>query len=128
MKLVEQLDVPSDAVCRRYGAEPGADWYSILRDNQGDVLKTLEAGVMHDDAAFAADSLFCEWAYVVDLDRAVFDVYRGFQKRAHEEGRFAALPTDGTSEYVPIRLVVSYPLADLPDPERFEADSAGWRE
>ena len=29
---------------------------------------------------FAGDILLCEWAYVVDLQKGVFEVYEGFQK------------------------------------------------
>lgn len=40
---------------------------------------------------FAGDSLFCEWAYVVDMDRRTLEVYRGFNKKplgAHARFKF----------------------------------------
>lgn len=70
------------------------EWYSLLRDLQGQFLGTLQAGVMIDGAGFELDSLFCEWAYLVDFDREVLEVYRGFQKERHDEGRWAGMPTD----------------------------------
>lgn len=67
------------------------DWYWLLRATQGDARKTLDAGHMIDGREFAKDSLFCEWGYVIDLDRGVFEVYRGFQEQDHAEGRFASM-------------------------------------
>lgn len=84
---------------------------------------TLDAGVMIDSAGFLADSLFCEWAYVINLDDCVLEVYRGFQSEPHSKGRYAApsgcsvyyLPArDGCSVYHPVALVASLPLDDLP--------------
>ena len=52
-----------------------------------------------DSISFAEDSLFCEWAYVVDLDENKFEVYRGFQNEPHDDGRFAAAsPQNGGYE------------------------------
>lgn len=64
------------------------EWYVLLRETQGDPVAQLDAGVMIDGADFSQDSLFCEWAYVIDLDLGLFEVYRGFQKEPHEDGRF----------------------------------------
>jgi hypothetical protein len=42
---------------------------------------------VHLQLDFANDSLFCEWAYVVDLDKEVFEVYGGSEKK-HDGHRF----------------------------------------
>lgn len=70
------------------GEQSEDDWYCLLRDTQGDMRKTLDAGVMVDGQSFAHDSLFCEWGYVIDLDHNIFEVYRGFQDEPHDEGAF----------------------------------------
>lgn len=125
------------------------DWYCLLRNAQGDPAKLLQVGMMSDGSSFALDSLFCEWAYVIDLDAERFEVYRGFQKAAHTQGRFADrrdpdnAHMDGPREpgkcfncgmmkpdwdskfcpqgYYPIRLLASFDLNALPSNERFEA-------
>lgn len=76
------------------------------------------------EIAFAADSLFCEWAYVVDLNEGNLEVYKGWQKAPHEEGRFCDFPrTDNVhKDYYPIRLMMTYPLDDLPSKREFLAD------
>lgn len=69
-----------------------SEWYVLLRNLQGDLAGYLDAGVMVDGSAFLKDGLFCEWAYVIDLDKNRFRIYK-----------------DGT------KLKKSYKLEDLPE-------------
>lgn len=98
----------------------------LHRDCGAGVLRIVqEAGgdlALHLSTEFAKDSLFCEWAYLVDLDRNVLEVYGGFnQEPLAEDARFFS---DGyqRKEYFPIRLAKSYPLDALPTDDQFLAD------
>lgn len=72
------------------------------------------------EAAFAAESLFCEWAYVIDLDKGTFEAFEGFQKEPPPPSdRFADLPREAGEEYYPIRMVGSWSLDELPTDEDF---------
>jgi hypothetical protein len=69
---------------------------------------------------FAGESLFCEWAYVVDLDKMTFEVYRGFNKEIlGEDERFAKVKMTDESEYKPVRHVKTYDLNNLPSEDEF---------
>lgn len=73
---------------------------------------------------FGHDSLFCEYAYVVDLKREVFDVYVGFTKPEDKiTGLWAelteyvllrALPSSGRNGYGSVTRVISFDLNRLP--------------
>jgi len=65
---------------------------------------------------FAAKSLFCEWCYVVDLDRNVLEIYKGFVKEPHKGQRFSDLPREKEDEkYYPVAIEREFPFQDLPD-------------
>jgi hypothetical protein len=70
------------------------DWYCLMRGAQGDITAYLNAGVMIDSAEFLTDSLFCEYAYLINLDTQQFECYRGFNKRK-PEGRYAGSKPKG---------------------------------
>lgn len=73
------------------------------------------------DTEFAADSLFCEWAYVIDMDRCVLEVFKGFQKEPHQSGRFSGYPVDEARKdnYYPVAEVAAFQFKDLPDVDTF---------
>jgi len=74
------------------------------------------------DIEFAADSLFCEWAYVVDLDKKVLEVYQGFNtKPLSKRERFYSLQgkEEPGSGYYPVKLVKKYELNNLPTVKTF---------
>jgi hypothetical protein len=81
--------------------------------------------LISDHTGFAADSLFSEYAYVIDLDKEVFEIYTGFNKKPlGKTQRFKYLEKDMKSddEYYPIRMVKKYKLSELPTKEQFLKD------
>ena len=93
-----------------------SDWYCLTRNMQGDLLAHLKAGLIFDSRGFLKDSLFCEWAYIVNVDTRQLECYQGFNKSPNGAGRYASL-RDG--DYYGVRLVRTYPLGRLPSLERF---------
>ncbi|MET3536751.1 hypothetical protein [Chryseobacterium limigenitum] len=78
-----------------------------------DELTTIDA---YD---FASDSLFCEWAYVIDYDKNTFEVYKGLNTSGiSEEDRFYSL-YDGENDYYPVKIIATFPLNNLPDENEF---------
>jgi hypothetical protein len=91
-----------------------SEWYVLLRTLQGDLRGTLLAGVMIENASFLAESLYCEWAYIVNLDEETFEVYQGFQRKAHTYGRYAQLTPPRNNNYYPVALLATFPLRAIP--------------
>ena len=103
----------------------------------------LRCGYIEDHSEFPLDSLFCEWGYIVDFDRNVFEVYEGFQKTRPKKGHWKGRPTAAenkvnfeahlkwckkngrepfrpkTPDYKAIELVASWPFRELPSDEDF---------
>lgn len=93
----------------------------LSRDHGAKILQLVMNGTnkLKDSSAFAGDSLFCEWGYVVDLDKQTFEVYEGFNHELlTEKDRFFSMQKQD-SNYKPITLVASYDLSALPTEEQF---------
>lgn len=74
--------------------------FHLHRDCGGLILNEIISGnctEMLKDVNFATnDGLFCEWAYVVDFDRNVFEVYSGTVKNSNKVKSYSldSLPTE----------------------------------
>lgn len=115
---------------------PNYEWQRyfphLSRDCGGDILNRIVfKGVdkVKNSIDFAADSLFCEWAYVIDLDINKFEVYKGFNhEELNSDERFYFLEDKRDKEnivgkdYHPIKFVKSYDLNNLPDENIFIAE------
>jgi hypothetical protein len=74
---------------------------------------------LSNNIEFAQEGLFCEWAYVIDFDAKVFEVWDGFHCDPITDGRLPG-PVGGNG-YGPVQLVMSWPLDALPDRADFLA-------
>lgn len=123
IKLVPKESTPTKDEIKLYkkfhdaGVSTGSstEWYSLLRGAQGDLDAYLRKDlcIMVDSAAFLADSLFCEYAYIVNLDDGVLEFYTGFNKKPNGKGRYAKLQTKPDDEYYGVQLMRTWPLVTL---------------
>lgn len=105
--------------------EEQKSWFEnyINRDIAGEILEKIANSerseiILRDHSGFIKDSLFCEWAYLVDLDKNTFEVYEGYQKeKLPEDQRFYSVETkDG---YYPCKMVQTFNLDNLPNTDLF---------
>lgn len=103
--------------------------YPLLTRNDGAAIlelihkeKNPDRLWVHDSTSFAADSLFCEYAYVIDFDKNTLEVYTGFnQKPLGKNQRFYYLAKESEKQfekhenkYYPVRLAASFSMTKLP--------------
>jgi hypothetical protein len=82
--------------------------YKTLRHFQGNILHSLDYGLMFDGSDFIHDSLFCEWGYVFNLNTEELEIYRGFSRTTHKKGRYQNGPNK--EGYYSCHLVACLPL------------------
>jgi len=127
LQMVDQNDTPTQEQLeslKKAGIVPNLnvgnqsenDWYCLLRDNQGDLIQTLKTGIAIDSGPFIVDSLFCEYAYIINLDTRKVEFYRGFQEAKHGFGRYGHLKEtySSGSTYWGCKLVGEFPLDNIP--------------
>lgn len=137
-RLVEATDEQIKALWVSCGANPDSNEVSLdISDKMkllhpqfqrclgADILRMIMAGEINNvqcQTEFAGDSLFCEWAYVIDLTNQTFEVYKGFVKESHEHTeRFTEYfqEKERGDQYYPVKLVTQWPLSSLPSNDEF---------
>jgi len=104
----------------------------ISRDLAAKVLKNIAESedpeiLLRNSIDFAGDSLSCEWAYVVDLDKGTLEVYQGFNKAPVPAGeRFAEFPLNERAQfddcrYYAVKHRETFQLSALPSVDDFLA-------
>lgn len=111
----------------RINQENGNQWTGkypkLSRDTGSKILGMVLDGTteLRNEIGFAGDSLMCEYAYIIDFDLGLFEIYQGFNREEITEGRF--LSSDDSLEksdgYEPVKIVKSYSIDDLPSEETF---------
>ena len=96
----------------------------VVMDFGGKLLKEIiicdyEKMILKNSINFAKNSLYCEWAYVIDLDKDIFEVYKGSNLlNLSENERFFFLQ-DKNEKYKPVKLIKSYDFKNLPNQLEF---------
>jgi len=99
------------ALCRNMGSEI----FNFIKNSEEEILT-------NNYIDFAGDSLFCEFAYVVDFDNNTFEVFEGFNKTPLDDNeRFYSFKGkgEGNVEYEPVSLSQKFDLNNLPTDEEF---------
>lgn len=87
------------------------DWYCLLRETQGNP-NVYKHGLkyMIDDHSFIENSLFCEYAYIINLDTNCLEFWVGFQTKPYTNNRYGTETHDNLGKYYPCKMVSYYPL------------------
>jgi len=145
-KVAECVFLPPEEIKQRWtecGADPNSEWVGLdiakkfeqkypglYRDTGAAILEMIyknEVKELQNSLDFVKDSLWCEWAYVIDLDKNTFEVYEGFNHKPLNEGDrfYTETPIEKkgisgeTTEYYPVGLKKSYSFDNLPDKQSF---------
>lgn len=87
------------------------EWYCLLRETQGN-LNVYKRGLkyMINSCEFIKDSLFCEYAYIINLDTNCLEFWVGFQREPREGNRYG---TEAENKYYPCKLLEEYSLGEI---------------
>lgn len=91
--------------------------YNIMDNKDEEIL-------LSNDYDFGKESLFCEWAYIIDLDSKTLEVFQGYNKNkmAQDKRFFVEKGLDSDGKYFGIKLVKTYNFDILPTKKQFLAD------
>lgn len=103
--------------CEKYadtGVSTGSltEWYVLLRNAQGEPeAYANDLRYMISNPNFIKDSLFCEWAYIINLDTEKLEIYTG-PREEPQDNRYRIEPQGG---YANCKLIKEIPLNKVKD-------------
>lgn len=113
IRFCKELGVADFAVASR----KETDYYCLLRKTQGnfpfyeglvknppECLKGSKLPFIISNS-FILNSLFCEYAYIINMDKKCLEFWKGFQKKPYKGNRYGTEATDG---YYPCRMLKAY--------------------
>lgn len=105
---VEQLTLKQLGYGTQYRGK-NLQWYEIIGPHAGD-LGIYSSGFtfMLNNNDFIKNSLFCEWAYIINLDSKELEIYKGFQKEPNNNRYSIDIPSN--SGYYSCKLLTSIQL------------------
>ena len=110
-------DAEVEATDEKDWVKDGKHWF-LTRDCAGyEALAGIQSGKMKEtmlNEEFAYESLFNEFTYVLDLDKYVFEVYKGFNKKKLSKTERFYKDKPDSDGYYGVKLLVSYPFDKLP--------------
>ena len=96
--------------CLNHGITPQENWSSTLSDCFGDPSAFGISPVLLDSSEYILDSLFCEYAYIANLDTNQLEFWVGFQTSPDPDNRYGTKKS--ASGYYPCKLIKTWPLND----------------
>ena len=123
IQMIKEDDEPTKEQieeCHEYcdltvSSQTEKDWYCLLRDTQGNPKAYMDGlKYMINSQEFIENSLFCEYAYIINLDRNVLEFYDGFNKKIQckKVNRYMTDKPNGDG-YYPCKLVLEIPFKDI---------------
>lgn len=99
------------------------DWYCLLHNIMGDfyylardVAVVRRPLYMIDNHDFIEDSLFCEYAYIINLDNETLEFWNGGQTKPDDHNRYGTEAYyDG---YYPCKRLLEIPLKEIEDTDK----------
>jgi hypothetical protein len=120
IQLVKHDDIVTEDIAETIPAELSnfevnggqKTFYCYLRNAQGELSAYLKGlKYMIDKHDFIADSLFCEWGYIVNLDTGKLEVWQGYQKSPTEGNRYGVTPNE--DGYYPCKMVAEFTQEEI---------------
>jgi hypothetical protein len=113
----EQIEKCNQWTDLKVSSQSTKDWYCLLREAQGnpDAWKQGLRFVI-DSHEFMGDSLFCEWAYVINLDEETLEIYKGCNENPNAPGRYTSrghYKAHDRTVFYGVALIRTIPLTEI---------------